>query len=32
MERDAVLSGTELGLWDAEIRSMDRDCPPNTGS
>jgi hypothetical protein len=32
LERDAVLSGAELGLWDAEMRPTDEDCPPRVGS
>ena len=30
--RDAVLSGAELGLWDAEMRPTGEDCPPDVGS
>jgi hypothetical protein len=32
MERNAVVSGAELGLWDAEIRPTAEDCPPSAGS
>ena len=32
MERDAVVSGDELGLWDAEMQPTDEDCPLGAGS
>jgi hypothetical protein len=32
MERDSVVSGAELGLWDAEMRPTAEARPPSAGS